>query len=180
MVLIFFLQDIVAHCWSFSPLQRPDFSDKGVMGYLEKLQTQMQRSLSSHPRRTPNRSLPLERKYDGLRHTPFSNLHDLAEWNFEFRQIFCQNFVSCQNVLVTLSANLRKAVNCIYFLLLCLIFLLFILNCDCVAQNRYLLYAVCCYNRFLISVWIFVLCSFPRNLLKLSNNLPFFGEFRQP
>ena len=80
---VFVLQDIVAQCWSFDPLKRPDFSNKstGIMGYLDKLQTQMQRSLSSHPRRAPNRGMPLERMYEGshLRHSPLSTLHDLAE-----------------------------------------------------------------------------------------------------
>ena len=69
-------------CWAYAPSSRPDFSDYGIMGTLQKLQTQIQRSFSSHPRRPGiNRGVSHERLFDAspFGHTSFSTMHDLAE-----------------------------------------------------------------------------------------------------
>ncbi|XP_076815863.1 uncharacterized protein LOC143461846 isoform X2 [Clavelina lepadiformis] len=74
------VKDILMQSWAFDPSRRPDFSDGGLMGILKKLQTQIPRSLSSHPRRGGvNRGISHERLFDPLRHGTFSTIHDLEE-----------------------------------------------------------------------------------------------------
>uniref|UniRef100_H2XK39 Protein kinase domain-containing protein n=1 Tax=Ciona intestinalis TaxID=7719 RepID=H2XK39_CIOIN len=77
------VKDIVMAAWSYDPELRPDFSDNGIMGLLKRLQVQIQRSYSSHPRRAgANRPIPHDRLYDSsaLRHGNFQQtMHDLAE-----------------------------------------------------------------------------------------------------
>jgi len=75
-------QDILMGSWAYDPSQRLDFSDNGIMGLLKRLQNQILRSLSSHPRRAGANRQAHDRHFDGtaLKHTQFSTLNDLPEW----------------------------------------------------------------------------------------------------